>query len=199
MSEFKDVLLKRRSIYALGKNSELSKDEIVARLREVQQTVPTANNSQTTRLVVLTGEANTKLWNLIYDVQKEVLNEAMWNFMSPIMVGAKEAMGTVLFFEDRDAVNQMPAKGERAEAYKQNNNANSQFAIWLALAEMDLGASLQHFNIGYEQGFDKAIREMFNLPASYELIAQMPFGSVEQAAGEKEHIDPTVQVQVISE
>ena len=64
---------------------------------------------------------------------------------------------------------------------------------------MDLEASLQHFNIGYEQGFDKAIREMFNLPASYELIAQMPFGSVEHPAGEKEHIDPTVQVQVISE
>lgn len=198
MSEFKDVLLKRRSIYALGKNSELSTDEIVARLREVQQTVPTANNSQTTRLVVLTGEANTKLWNLIYDVPKEVLNEAMWNFMSPIMVGAKEAMGTVLFFEDRDAENPMSAKGECAEAYKQNNNANSQFAIWLALAEMNLGASLQHFNIGYEQGFDKAIREMFNLPASYELIAQMPFGSVEQPAGEKENIDPTVQVQIIS-
>ena len=27
MSEFKDVLLKRRSIYALGKNSELSTDK----------------------------------------------------------------------------------------------------------------------------------------------------------------------------
>ena len=38
--------------------------------------------------------------------------------MSPIIVGAKEAMGTVLFFQDRDAVNQMPAKSERAEAYK---------------------------------------------------------------------------------
>ena len=58
MSEFKDILLKRRSIYVLGKNSELSKDQIVSRLREVQQTVPTANNSQTTRLVVLTGEAS---------------------------------------------------------------------------------------------------------------------------------------------
>lgn len=68
MSEFKDILLKRRSIYVLGKNSELSKDQIVSRLREVQQTVPTANNSQTTRLVVLTGEASTKMWNLIYDV-----------------------------------------------------------------------------------------------------------------------------------
>ena len=61
MSEFKDILLKRRSIYVLGKNSELSKDPIVSRLSEVQQRVPTANNSQTTRLVVLTGEASTKM------------------------------------------------------------------------------------------------------------------------------------------
>ena len=61
---------------------------------------------------------------------------------------------------------------------------------------MDLGASLQHFNVGYEQGFDKATREMFNLPESYEMIAQMPFGSVEQEVGEKEHIDADVQVKV---
>ena len=82
------------------------------------------------------------------------------------------------------------------EAYKQNNNANAQYAVWLALAEMDLGASLQHFNVGYEQGFDKGTREMFNLPESYEMLAQMPFGSVEQETGEKEHIDADVQVKV---
>ena len=61
---------------------------------------------------------------------------------------------------------------------------------------MDLGASLQHFNVGYEQDFDKATREMFNLPETYEMIAQMPFGSVEQEISEKEHIDADVQVKV---
>ena len=197
MAEFKNVIKNRRSIYALGTNSEYSIEEIVATIRETQKDVPSAFNSQTSRLVVLTGEANTKLWNLILDVQKEVLDQGTWDFMSPIMEGAKNGIGTVLFFEDRDAVAKMPTQGQRTEAYKQNNSANSQYATWLALAEMNLGGSLQHFNVGYEQGFDKGIREMFDLPESYELVAQMPFGSVEQVAGEKEYIDSEVQVQLI--
>ena len=120
----------------------------------------------------------------------------MWEMMSGVMVGAKDAVGTVLFFEDRDAIDAMPAQGARAESYKENNNAIASYAVWLALAELDLGASLQHFNVGYEQGFDKGSRELFNLPDSYELIAQMPFGSIEQEAGEKEHIDTEEQVKV---
>lgn len=199
MSEFKDVVKRRRSIYALGQNTDYSIEEITGTIRRAQQHVPSAFNSQTSRLVVITGEANNKFWDLIYDVQKDVLDQATWDFMSPIMTGAKEGIGTVLFFEDRDAVSQMPTQGQRTEAYKQNNSANSQYAIWLALSYMNLGGSLQHFNVGYEQGFDKAVRELFDLPESYELIAQMPFGSVEQEAGEKEHIDTEVQVQVISE
>jgi len=120
----------------------------------------------------------------------------MWDMMSGVMVGAKDAVGTVLFFEDLNAVEQMPAQGVRQEAYKQNNNANAQYAVWLALAELDLGGSLQHFNVGYEQGFDKGTKELFDLPDSYEMLAQLPFGSVEQEVGEKEHIDTNEQVKV---
>lgn len=198
MSTFVDLIEKRRTIYALGKNTEHTQEEVTARIREVVKQAPTAFNSQTTRVVVLFDEANEKFWDHIYDVQKDVLEGGMWDMMSGVMVGAKDAMGTVLFFEDQDAVDEMPAQGVRGEAYKQNNNANSQYGVWLALAEMDLGASLQHFNVGYEQGFDKGTKEMFNLPESYEMLAQMPFGSVEQAAGEKEHIDTNVQVQVFN-
>lgn len=196
MSTFVDLVEKRRSIYALGTDSQYSKKEIADRIREVVKQVPTAFNSQTTRVVVLFDEANNRFWDHIYDVQKGVLEGETWDMMSGIMTGAKNGIGTVLFFEDKDAVNEMPAKGIRQEAYKQNNNANAQYAVWLALAEMDLGASLQHFNVGYEQGFDKGTKEMFNLPESYEMLAQMPFGSVEQAVGEKEHINADVQVKV---
>ena len=196
MTEFKQVIKDRRSIYALGNKSEHSIEEIVSSIRETQKDVPTAFNSQTSRLVILNGEANTKFWDLILEVQKNVLDEGTWDFMSPIMMGAKNGIGTVLFFEDRDAVATMPTVGARTEAYKQNNSANSQFATWLALTEMNLGGSLQHFNVGYEQGFDKAVREMFNLPDSFELIAQMPFGSIEQAADAKEYMDTNVQVHL---
>ena len=196
MTTFVDLVEKRRSIYVLGTDSQYSKKEISDRIREVVKQVPTAFNSQTTRVVVLFDEANNKFWNHIYDVQKDVLEGDMWDMMSGIMTGAKNGIGTVLFFEDTDAVKEMPVQGIRGEAYKQNNNANAQYAVWLALTEMDLGATLQHFNVGYEQSFDKGTKEMFNLPESYEMLAQMPFGSVEQEAGEKEHIDAHVQVKV---
>lgn len=196
MSTFLDLVTKRRSVYALGANSEYSQKEIENRIREVVKQVPTAFNSQTTRVVVLFDEANNKFWDHIYDVQKDILEGGMKEWMSGVVAGAKNGIGTVLFFEDLDAVKQMPTQGTRTEAYKQNNNANAQYGVWLALTELNLGASLQHFNIGYEQGFDKATREMFNLPETYEMIAQMPFGSIEQEISEKEHIDGNVQVRV---
>jgi len=196
MSAFLDLLEKRRSIYTIGTNSDYTKEEITERIRDVMKQVPTAFNSQTTRVVVLFDEAKDKFWDHIYDVQKDVLEGDVWEMMSGTITGSKNGIGTVLFFEDIDAVKQMPAQGIRGEAYKQNNNANAQYAVWLALTEMDLGATLQHFNVGYEQGFDRGTKEMFDLPDSYEMLAQMPFGSIEQEAGEKDHIDPDEQVKV---
>lgn len=198
MATFIDLVRKRRSIYALGTDSRYTKEEIKVRIREVIKHVPTAFNSQTTRVVLLYDEANTKFWDHIYDVQKDVLKGDVWERMSAVITGAKKGIGTVLFFEDREAVKKMPTSEARQEAYKQNNSANAQYAVWLALTEMGLGASLQHFNVGYEQGFDKTTKEMFNLPSSYEMLAQMPFGSIEQQPRPKEYIDPNVQVQVFN-
>lgn len=199
MSQFTDLVRSRRTRYAIGNNTELTKEEITARLREVAREIPTASNSQTSRLVLVYGEDNEKLWDHIMEVQKDVMPEGMWEMMSGVMLGAKGAVGTILFFEDLDAVEAMPAQGERAETYKQHNNANVQYASWLALTELGLGANLQHMNVGHKYGFDKGILEMFNLPANYELVAQMPFGSIEGDAHPKEYIADDVRVQVIGE
>lgn len=199
MTQFTDLVKQRRTAYAIGKNTELSNKEIADRIREVTQDIPTAFNSQTTRLVVVFGEDNIKLWDHILDVQKDVLEGDMWEMMSGVMQGAKAGIGTVLFFEDRDAVAGALGENERANVYKHHHSANTQYGIWLALTELGLGGSLQHMNIGFEQGFDKSVKEMFNLPASYELIAQMPFGSIEAPANDKDYIDSSEQVRVIGE
>lgn len=199
MTQFTDLVKKRRTAYAIGNNTDLTNKEITERIREVAKEIPSANNSQTTRLVVVFGEDNIKLWSHILDVQKDVMQGAMWDMMSGVMEGAKGGVGTVLFFEDNAAVEGALGKGERAETYKHHNDANTQYAIWLALTELGLGGSLQHMNIGFEQGFDKSVKEMFDLPASYEMIAQMPFGSIEAAANEKEYIDGNEQVRVFGE
>ncbi len=197
MTDFKDLQKQRRSIYALGQNTDVSREEIVKQIREVVAEVPTAFNSQTTRYVVLFGDANEQFWTKIHEVQGQILDDETWAAMGPVIEGSKSALGTVLFFEDLEAVeNGIPASEVRQKVYKQNNAGGGHYAVWLALTELGLGASLQHFNVGYDEGHDKEIREMFDLPDSYELLAQMPFGSIEQEPGEKEYISAEEEVRV---
>ena len=197
MSNFTDLQAKRRSTYVIGKNTDISKEQITEALREAAKNVPSSFNSQTSRLVLVFDEANERVWKEIYNVQKDVLDEATWGMMGPVIEGAGQGVGTILFFEDRDAVKEnIPAAESQQNLYKQDNSSNQQYAAWLTLAELGLGGTLQHFNIGYEQGFDKVFRELLDLPESYEMVAQMPFGSIEQEYEPKDYIDSHVQVQV---
>ena len=197
MSKFTELVKNRRTQYVIGKNTELSNEEITTYITNVVKDVPTAFNSQTTRVAIVFGEESVKLWDHILDVQKDVLQGEMWDMMSGVMEGAKNGIGTVLFFEDLEAVKAMPVNGTRGEAYKQNNNANTQYATWLGLTQLGLGGSLQHFNVGYEQGFDKSVKKLLGLPEHWELQAQMPFGSIEGVVAEKEYIADNDRVRVI--
>lgn len=199
MSTLKNLVKSRRTQYAIGANTDLSNEAITEHLTEIVKEVPTAFNSQTTRLVFVFGEENVKLWDHILDVQKDVLQGEVWDMMSGVMEGAKNGVGTVLFFEDLDAVEAMPVNEERGEAYKQNNNANAQYATWLGLTDLGLGGSLQHFNVGYEQGFDRSIKELLDLPLTWELQAQMPFGSIEGENGAKEYIADSDRIVVVGQ
>ena len=197
MSKFTELVKNRRSQYVIGNNTDLTNEEIVERITEIVKDVPSASNSQTTRIAFVFGEENVALWDHILDVQKDVLQGEMWEMMSGVMEGAKGAVGTILFFEDLDAVEKMPTSPSRVEVYKQNNNANAQYATWLALTDLGLGGTLQHMNVGYEQGFDKSVKELLGLPERWEMQAQMPFGSIESEAGEKEYIADSERVVVI--
>ena len=197
MSSLLELVKNRRSQYAIGNNTDLTNEEIAERITQIVRDVPTASNSQTTRIAIVFGEENVKLWDHILDVQKDVMPEEMWGMMSGVMEGAKGGVGTILFFEDLDAVEKMPTSPARVEVYKQNNNANAQYATWLALTDLGLGGSLQHMNVGYEQGFDKSVKELLGLPERWEMQAQMPFGSIEGENEPKEYIADSERVVVI--
>ena len=62
-----------------------------------------------------------------------------------------------------------------------------------ALAEQGIGASLQHYN----PLIDDDIKKEFDLPAEWTLRAQMPFGSIEAPAGDKEFLDEAEQFKLI--
>jgi len=54
--------------------------------------------------------------------------------------------------------------------------------IWTALASIDVGANLQHYN----PVIDQQVANTWNIADDWELNAQMVFGAIEQPAGDKE-------------
>ena len=58
--------------------------------------------------------------------------------------------------------------------------------------ELNVGASLQHYN----PVIDARVKEIFDIPENFKLVAQMPFGGIvsEPDKKEKEDIDKRVTV-----
>src|SRR5690606_22273637 len=96
--------------------------------------------------------------------------------------------GTILFFEDQDTVKHMqeqfPLYADNFPIFSEQSGGMAQFAVWTALANVGIGASLQHYN----PLIDAEVAKTWNLPASWKLRAQMPFGSNEQPIGDKTYI-----------
>jgi predicted oxidoreductase (fatty acid repression mutant protein) len=68
----------------------------------------------------------------------------------------------------------------------------AQFAVWAALADAGIGASLQHYN----PLIDAAVAARWDIPSSWKLRAQMPFGSNEKPFGEKTFIGDAERFKV---
>ena len=56
-----------------------------------------------------------------------------------------------------------------------------QFATWVAIRDMGLGANIQHYN----PIVDESVAKVFGIPEGYRLVAQMVFGRIVTPAGPK--------------
>ena len=96
-----------------------------------------------------------------------------------------EAYGTVLFFEDLDILAQLqkdfPLYQKNMHDWTYEANGMLQYMIWQALAENEIGASLQHYN----ELIEDDVKKMLSLPDNWKILAQMPFGSIEKTPAEK--------------
>ena len=69
-----------------------------------------------------------------------------------------------------------------------------QYAVWLALTELDLGANLQHYN----PLMDEYVHQEFNTPASWKLVAQMNFGGIQKEPDEKTFLDLKKRIKIFN-
>ena len=197
MSNFIEELKARRSQYALTSESPVSDQEIVKTVEDVTVQVPSAFNSQPQRAVVLFGDANQKLWNIVKETLRKVVSDDEAFKATEAKINAFAAgHGTVLFYDDTDVTKQLqknfPTYAANFPGFARDAAGMLQLAVWTALAEKGLGASLQHYN----PLIDEAVRKEWDLPASWLLRAQMPFGSIEQPAGDQTFMDDAVRFRV---
>lgn len=179
----------RRTYYNINKDLPVSESEIEEKIKELTELVPDAFNMKSARVVVLFGEKHDQLWDEIHnEFDGKVPREKIDLF--------KAGAGTILYLYDENTVKKMQ---EDFSTYADNfpvwaNQANGmlQISVWSMLRELNVGASLQHYN----PVIDERVKKIFNIPSEYKLLAQMPFGGIvsEPEAKEKENIDERVKI-----
>lgn len=186
---FLSLLQKRRTQYALNKDLPMPLEQTEQLIKEVVRESPSAFNSQSSRVVILHNDEHIKFWTIVKDILREIVPAENFAPTDEKINGFMAGAGTVLFFEDQDVIKglqeQFPIYADKFPVFAANSAGMAQLAVWTALAEKDIGASLQHYN----PIIDEAVRKAWNLPASWELSAQMPFGGHAAEIGTKEYMD----------
>lgn len=194
---FGEALKHRRTYYSITNQSPISDKEIEQIVDFAVTHVPSAFNSQSTRIVLLLGENHKKLWDVVKNALRKIVSpEAFKSTEAKIDGSFACGYGTVLFFEDQSVVKGLQ---EAFALYKDNfpgwslqTSGMHQLTIWTMLEDAGLGASLQHYN----PLIDEEVRRTWNLPESWHLIAEMPFGLPVHAPGGKEFQDLDSRVKV---
>ena len=175
----------RRTIYAVGKNVALTPEQIESVIKEAVNHSPSAFNSQTSRIVTLFGDSHLQFWNIVRETLRKIVPEAAFEGTNTKINSFAAGYGTVLFYEDQDVVKSLQEQfalyADNFPVWSEHSSAIAQFAVWTALSEQNIGASLQHYN----PIVDAEIAEIFDIPANWKLRAQLVFGSIEAPAGEK--------------
>lgn len=183
---FKEALRHRRSYYDLAAESPVEDTQIVEIVEFAVKNIPSAFNSQSTRLVLLLHEHHEELWRIVKRVLRAMVSEEDFPRTEQKVDRCFAAgYGTVLFFEDTDVVKQLqqnfPLYAGNFPAWSEHTSAMHQLAVWTMLEDVGFGASLQHYN----PLIDNEVRKHWSLPEEWKLIAQMPFGVPTGNPGEK--------------
>lgn len=188
---FIEALEHRRSHYSLSAAMCATEEEVVGTIDRIMLAIPSAFNSQSSRVVVLFGIHHICLWGMVKQALKERISaEQFENSRHKIDSCFASGCGTILFYEDMDVVAEMKSSFalyvDKFDEYSAHTSAMHQFAVWTALEDMGFGASLQHYN----PLIDAEVARQWNIPEQWKLVAQMPFGTPHAIPGPKEQHIP---------
>lgn len=179
--EFFEAIKNRRSIHKLEDVEVVSDEKVIEIVELALNHTPTAFNGQETRAVVLFGEKHKQLWNDAEEIARQKNGDGDFSRTEARINGFRNGHGTVLFFTDTAIIKnfqeKMPQFHDHFTVWAQQNQGMLQYAVWTGLEAVGYAASLQHMEMN--------IKPEWNVPESWELVAQMPFGKQAQDLTEK--------------
>ncbi|KAL4785292.1 Nitroreductase-like protein [Aspergillus varians] len=181
----------RRTIYQLGNTSLVPDSKVEELVNAAILNVPSAFNTQSTRLLVLLHHEHERLWDVVIDVFQNlgksgaIPKEVLEKQTLPKLQGFKAGVGTILFYEDPAHIKPFSEKfalyKDQFQPWADHSNAMHQYFLWSGLESLGFGANLQHYN----PLIDAPVAKQWDIPAEWRLVAQLVFGSPEGSPGEK--------------
>lgn len=192
-----NAIKNRRSYYSLGNEKIVGENKIIDIINNAVKYTPSSFNAQSSRAILLLNAHHEKFWEMVKaEIKKAVSAENFEQSKQKIDNSFKSGYGTILYFEDMDSVKELqerfPLYSDNFPIWANHTSGMLQFIIWSALEMEGLGASLQHYN----QLIEESVKKEWELPNSYKLIAQMPFGKPLAEPDEKTFIPIEQRVKV---
>ncbi len=188
LQTLKDAFQKRRSYYSISNKSPISDEELEDILKHVILHMPSAFNSQSSRIVLLLGEHHQKLWDIVKETLRKRIPAEKFASTDKKIDTFAAGYGSILFLEDFTPFDEnrekMKSYADKFDDWSNHTAGMHQLAVWTMLEAAGFGASLQHYNTL----IDDEVKETFGINPKWKLLAQMPFGLPTEEPGPKEHL-----------
>lgn len=175
----------RRSMYSISDEKIVPEETIIDAVGHSMLHCPSSYNLQQGRAIVLFGADHARLWDIVFETLRPIVKPERIEATQTKIASFKAGYGTVLFFNDRQAVEDLSAKfpsyATRFPDWAAQSNGMLQYIVWTHLESLGLGCSLQHYN----PLIDEAVRNAWQVPTGWDLISQMPFGKPTAPSGKK--------------
>lgn len=174
--DFYNAIKDRRTYYSIDKNVDITKEKIQEVVEHAIKYSPSAFNSQSANVVLLFEDNHQMLWDIVKENLRKIIPEDKFSETESKINSFANGYGTLLFFENteivKDLQEQYPLYKDNFPVWASQSNGMLQLAIWTSLEIEGLGVSLQHYN----PLIDNDVKEKWNIPVSWQLVGQMPFG-----------------------
>ncbi|KAK5062586.1 hypothetical protein LTR84_004659 [Exophiala bonariae] len=176
---FLNPIESRLSCYGLTNSSPIPDSKIRSIVEFAIKNAPSAFNVQSARAVILLKADHEKLWDIADKHLKAAMPEPAYQALAPRVKMFRAAYGSVLWFEDQDALDALKEKNPAIQAsvaeWSHHSSGMHQFIAWTAFELEGLGCNLQHYN--FMPQFSAEVASEWKLPESWKLLSQLVFGT----------------------